>query len=228
MRGVVKAIHAVGRPSEHAPVPDLTHRRRPIGRGPVTTAGPPPPSQAGSVLVEMAFVLPVLVTLVFGVIDFGNVFNNMQAVRHGVRQGARAGAAATNFGTAPTCTPAGLTGSPSPDVQEIMCMTKDAIGLGGTSSARVKVLFATPDLTAEVPSGGYTTGNALIVCAEAPISSLTGLFAPFLNGKFMKSKASIRIENNQPTGDMQTEADGAEAPPSGGDWSWCTTSSQSP
>ena len=184
--------------------------------------------QSGAVLVEMAFVLPVLAVLVFGVIEFGNVYNNLQAVRHGVRQGARQGAAATNFGTAPSCTLTGVTGSPSQDVQQIMCMTHQDAGLGGSSNLRVKVLFASPDLSTEVPGGGYTTGNALIVCAEAPISSFTGLFAPFLDGKFMKSKAAIRIENNQPTGDMQIETDGAETPPTGGDWGWCTPSSQSP
>lgn len=51
----------------------------------------------GQSLVEFALVLPVLTLLVFGIIDYGRLFNEFLVISHASREGARAGivAAAT-------------------------------------------------------------------------------------------------------------------------------------
>lgn len=49
-------------------------------------------SERGQALAEFALVLPLLVLLLFGVIQFGIVFNNYVALTDAVRAGAREGA----------------------------------------------------------------------------------------------------------------------------------------
>jgi hypothetical protein len=46
-------------------------------------------SENGSSSVEFALILPVLILLLFGIIEFGFVFNNYLAITHAAREGAR-------------------------------------------------------------------------------------------------------------------------------------------
>jgi Flp pilus assembly protein TadG len=43
----------------------------------------------GAAMVEMAIVLPVLVLLVFGIIDFGRLYNTQVTLTHAAREGIR-------------------------------------------------------------------------------------------------------------------------------------------
>lgn len=45
--------------------------------------------QKGASAVELALVLPILVALIFGIFQFGLVFNNYLAITHAAREGAR-------------------------------------------------------------------------------------------------------------------------------------------
>lgn len=70
----------------------------------------------GVVAVELALVLPVLVMLLFGILQFGIAYNRLQGVHAAAREGARAGAvspggecsraadAMDGLGTTSTCT----------------------------------------------------------------------------------------------------------------------------
>ncbi len=49
-------------------------------------------SERGQTMVETAMVLPILLVLVFGMIDFGRVFNAWITVTNSAREGARVGA----------------------------------------------------------------------------------------------------------------------------------------
>lgn len=57
-------------------------------------------SERGQTMVEFALVLPVLCLLLFGVIQFGIVFNNYITLTDAVRAGARKAAVARNLGAA--------------------------------------------------------------------------------------------------------------------------------
>lgn len=46
-------------------------------------------SQKGQALVEMAFILPLLIMLLFGIIDFGRIFHAYLTLDHAGREGAR-------------------------------------------------------------------------------------------------------------------------------------------
>jgi hypothetical protein len=53
-------------------------------------------SQAGASVIEFAVILPLLVVLVFGIIEFGMLLYNQQVITNASREGARAGIVAQN------------------------------------------------------------------------------------------------------------------------------------
>ncbi len=57
-------------------------------------------SERGQTMVEFAIVLPVLCLLLFGVIQFGILFNNYVTLTDAVRAGARKAAVSRNLGPA--------------------------------------------------------------------------------------------------------------------------------
>lgn len=50
------------------------------------------PSRNGSTTVEFALVLPVLMVLLFGIVEFGLIFKDVLAINQAAREGARAAA----------------------------------------------------------------------------------------------------------------------------------------
>ena len=195
------------------------NRQEPGSRGPGRRrAGN---GERGSALVEFTIVMPILMLLVFGVVEFGLAYSNKIAVRQGVREAARQGAVG-NFGPAfTTGAPCHLTGAAtaSVHVKNLMCLTKSEIGIDNAKT-RVKVLSGSANFAAP---GTFSHTDSIVVCAQTPLDSVSGLFAPFLGGTVLHSKTSIRIE----VSDL-VETGGEETPPTGGDWSWCTVSSSSP
>ncbi|MBM3672892.1 MAG: pilus assembly protein [Actinobacteria bacterium] len=191
--------------------------RRPAERSRLGRGG----RQRGSALIEFAVVLPILVTLVFGMIEFGIAFNNNIALRQGVREAARQGAVG-NFGpTYSTTTPCHLTGAAtaSDNLKNLICQAKNRIGLDA-SKVRVKILSGQPDFST---AGTFAKADSIIVCAQYPLDGVTSLFGAFFGGSTLRTKTSMRIELS----DMVATG-GEETPPEGGDWSWCTVSSVSP
>lgn len=166
-------------------------------------------------------VAPVLVILAMGVIDFASVYNNWSGMRQGVWAGARAGSVA-NFGTGVSC-PLTFTGggsAPSADLQSLMCVTKNQVGLS-QSSVRIDILISDPTL--QTPGASWQMGGGLTVCAEAPVTSATGALGTALSGHYLRSKTTIRIEQASPN----IETQGYEADSSGGGWAWCTAQNPS-
>jgi Flp pilus assembly protein TadG len=149
-----------------------------------------------------------LVLLLFGIIEFGFQFNDYQSIRQGTRDGARQSVVG-QYDTNTSCGLTGVGAAPTA-VQEIMCLTKDRIGLG--NGVRVKVI---------VPNGSVPPNGQVVVCAQQPMTSLTGLFAPLINGRQLTSRVQMRIEKNL-VADNLVSAE--ETAPNGGSWSWCTAS----
>src|SRR3954469_14811189 len=85
--------------------------------------------EEGASLVEFALIAPILFLVLFGLIDFGFIYNDFLSVRQGVRDGARQGAVA-NFGTQTSCTNDSFTSSiTSTETKELICSTRNRIGL---------------------------------------------------------------------------------------------------
>ena len=170
-------------------------------------------------MVELAIILPLFLVLVFGVIEFGLTYNNLITLRQGTREAARQGAVG-NFGSTTTCSLTGVTGSPSTDIQKLMCLAKNQIGLN-YANTRVKILSGSADFST---SGTFQKGEALIVCVEYPVDKMATFVTPVLGGAVLKTKTAMRIETSYST----AETGGQEAALPGLDWSWCTVSGAAP
>lgn len=156
--------------------------------------------QRGASLVEFAVVLPVLMTLIFGVVEFGVTYNDYIGLRQGARDAARQ-AAVAEFGSG-ACTPVGYS-NPGP-TSALMCLTKDR---SVQDDVRVKVVVPSP----------YEVGATLVVCSQRGLQSMTGLFAGVLDDIEIKTEVKMRVEQVGAT--LQS---GEETPPSGGSWTWCS------
>ena len=55
--------------------------------------------ERGAELIEMALVLPLLMLIIMGIMDFGFLFREMSVVTNAAREGARAGILPTNIAT---------------------------------------------------------------------------------------------------------------------------------
>jgi len=56
----------------------------------------PDTRQNGAAMVELAIILPILIVLVFGIIQFGIAFNRVQGLHAAAREGARTASIPTN------------------------------------------------------------------------------------------------------------------------------------
>ena len=157
---------------------------------------------SGATAVEFALVAPILLLLVFGIIEYGLWFSDSLSTRQGVREGARQGVVG-NFGDS-SCDLTGASGDANS--LALMCTTQDRIG-GITGDPAVKVMA--PE--------GWVRGEPLIVCSQLKVGVGTGII-PLPNDRIVRSQVEMSIEKTDPgvafTG-------GEEAAPEGADWSWC-------
>lgn len=184
------------------------HRQRP-GRDRVR-------GERGAVLVEFALIAPILLVLLFGIVDFGIAMSNQVALRQGVREGARQGVVA-EYGTTSSCG-ATITGG-SENMRRLVCLTKDRTDLTA-SDVSVAVRFATTS-AAPPPTTGTGTppvGSALVVCGVVPLDSLSGMYDPILADRYLRSRTVMRVE----VASDAEEAPASEVDPTGENWAWCT------
>jgi Flp pilus assembly protein TadG len=153
--------------------------------------------ERGAAMVEFAILLPIVVLLTFGIIEFGIAFNDFISVRNGTREGARLGVV-NDVKYAPSCSINGVSVTPpaapitsSDATNALVCKTKSRIGLSA-SKIKVKVSFA----------GTHTVGNNLTVCATYPVSSLSG---QVLGSGTLTSEVTMRLEQ-VPTFDAFSES----------------------
>lgn len=163
--------------------------------------------------------LPVLVLILFGIIDYGLYFSNTLSAESGVQTAARQ-AIVGNLD--PTCTTPTDAPSVSQQVGELMCMVKNNTGsITGTSF--VKVEFP-PDPTNPNPPNppGWYPGQQLIVCEVIDVQGLTGYVPlPRHDGHVaIRSKVVTQLETVA-IANQQADPGGEEDSPPGG-WGWCT------
>jgi Flp pilus assembly protein TadG len=176
-----------------------------------------PRRDVGAAAVEFALVLPVLVLILFGIIDYGLYFSNTLDAESGVQTAARQ-AIVGNLDSA--CTPLD-TSSSSLQVRELMCMVKANTG-SITGTSYVKVVFPADPANPTNPTGWYP-GQQLIVCEVIDVQGLTGYVPlPRHDGQVaIRSKVVTQIET-VPTGLAQPSDPGGEEDTPPGGWGWCT------
>ncbi len=159
------------------------------------------PDEKGAVLVEAALVLPLIVLLFMGIVDFGLAIADFNSLRQGDREAVRR-AVVADVGGDTGCPIGGAPGSD--DTTKLVCLTKTQTGLD-PSKTRVAIKLDT----------AYAEGDALILCAQYPLHSVTGFFSFLLNSKVVHSQVDMRIE--KATLDIQAFSEtGGEA------WDWCS------
>jgi Flp pilus assembly protein TadG len=132
--------------------------------------------ERGATLVEFAFILPVFVLFVFGIIDFGWAFAQNLDVKQGAREGGRI--VAVNGGT-------GTGTAQCQSIQtEIRGRTQDL------NAASVAVLLSFTDSNG---NGTKDIGDLAAVTVKYPLSSVSGVLSGFVSGT-MQSRVSVRLE----------------------------------
>jgi Flp pilus assembly protein TadG len=128
-----------------------------------------PEDQRGATLVEFAFILPVFVLFVFGVIDFGWAFAQNLDVKQTAREGARL--AVVDGGT-----------TPGMDCPTLKSAIKSRIN-------DLNPAVATVSLTRT----GASIGDTATITVSYPLTSLSGVSNKFLSGT-MTSTVKMRME----------------------------------
>lgn len=138
-------------------------------------------SERGATLVEFGIVVPLLVLFLFGIIEFGFVYNDYLSLRSAAREGGRL--AAVNNGCVGSNS--GCVASATAQRDDLLADTRAKIsGLSGSTGVLVSV--ALPE--------GDDVGDDVLVCLNRGVQSRTGLFAPFVNPITLKASARMRLE----------------------------------
>ena len=138
--------------------------------------------EQGVALIEFALVLPLTLLILFGLIDFGFIFNGYNTLRNGVQAGARLasddqyqyGGTATCSGTDPT--------------SQMICSVVAGIGtLFGTQPGTLKVGISITSASVHFQTGGQN----VTVCASAGLNSTSGLLYRTFLGETMSSSSTL-------------------------------------
>ena len=137
----------------------------------------------GANLVEFALVVPLLLLLVLGIVEFGLLFGQSNEVRHAAREGARYGAVSNPD----------YNGDSSIDNADVLEVTCDLINLPGNNSIDVSLSLTVDDNGNGSPDRlDYGT-----ITVEAATSSLTG--APLVSNfipSTLSNSAVFRLEQD--------------------------------
>lgn len=146
--------------------------------------------ESGATLVEFALILPLLLSLLFGVIEMAWAFSQVSDIRHGAREGARV--AAVDVGTIAA-------------VGQTTCDRMDVI----SPSQNVSVTL-TPVASSPGNPGEGSLGALAQISVSADLNTLTGFFDFLLGGKTLTSTVEFRLEQPESgDGDSAWWADAA-------------------
>ncbi|MFM7064901.1 MAG: TadE/TadG family type IV pilus assembly protein [Actinomycetes bacterium] len=135
--------------------------------------------ERGTSLVEAAFVLPVLVAVVLGVMEFGLVFASTSTATQASRSGARLAAVQyAAAGTAPTA-------QRSATDAVAAAVAADLAGLGGATPVGIAVYRVDPLSTSGLPVGGAPGAGLLGGCTDRCVRyRWTGSALEYANGSW--------------------------------------------
>ncbi|WP_053361541.1 TadE/TadG family type IV pilus assembly protein [Bacillus sp. FJAT-27251] len=129
-------------------------------------------SEKGQSLVEFALVLPLLMMLLFGIIDFGRIFHAYLTIDHAGREAARAASVGKTYSEA----------------SQVAVKTAAGINLN-KSGASVTI---TPPSD---PAKSYPSGTDVKVTITYPIDFLTPIIGQLIGGSFNLTDTTVmRVE----------------------------------
>jgi Flp pilus assembly protein TadG len=160
-------------------------------------------------LVEFAIVVPLLVLLLCGTIDFGLIFDGYMSMESGVSSATRTISLDADqwSGPANSCT-----GGPTTGTADAVCNIVASLGsLTGlnTSTLAVGICFVTPGSSPSCggsSAAGTSDSNDVEVCAQATMESTTGLTSVFVSGSTVSTSSRLLMEEPQPSGPTDFES----------------------
>ena len=176
--------------------------------------------ERGAVLVELAMVVPILVLVVMGIVDYGVMFSEKISLRNGVRE-SDWNASCAIYGSEVPCTLTFDGAEPNDTTKRALCLAKYRSELPH-EPMRLKLLFV--DLDNPGSASSYDVGQGLMVCAMRPARSATKFYAPLFDGKVQQTRLTSVIIATSTEPLQETE----EAPIVGQDWSWCDPTKDPP
>jgi Flp pilus assembly protein TadG len=126
------------------------------------------PRDRGAAAVEFALLLPLLLLLVFGIIDFGRALNAQITITQAAREGARLGALGVASATIVTKTKAAAVGlSPVPTVVPgTACPVGAAAGVDATVTVTYTFSYITPVSAFAKMFGSVSFGSSVTLTAH--------------------------------------------------------------
>ncbi len=115
-------------------------------------------SETGAAAVETALVMPLLLMVVFGVVDFGRLLNAQITLTQAAREGAR-WAALGQSGVPARVAQAAPGLAPAPSAAVTACPASPAVGANATVVASYTFSFITPFGAISGMFGGTTPGS---------------------------------------------------------------------
>jgi Flp pilus assembly protein TadG len=148
----------------------------------VSSVRPRKRTEEGAALVEFAVLAPLLILLLFGIIEFAWLFSQNLDARHGAREGARI-AAVDEF----VDTDSSGAVSPAETAQQV-CTRMDSAAISGAGGTLITTTRT-----------GTTVGSDITVTVDSPPQSLTGLFTSFIPSTLrLVATTTIRLEQPDP------------------------------
>ena len=151
--------------------------------------------------MEFAIVVPLLILLVCGTIDFGLIFGGYQSMENGVASAARVISLDQVTPTA-SCTQGGVQTPTANAVCNVAASLGNLEGLN-SNTLSIGICFVAPAATASCsgPSGpGSSVANDVEICAQATMMSTTGLTSVFVSGSTVSTSSRQLMEEPQPSG----------------------------
>jgi len=127
----------------------------------------------GAALVEFGIVAPMLLMLLFGIVEFGLLFGQKLDVSQGAREGARL--ASVNYQS---------TSGSSGTTQASEIVTTVCTRLEVASGTKISI----------DTSNGTAVGDIITLRVEAPAQPVTGVFDPWLSARVIMSDVEVRLE----------------------------------
>jgi hypothetical protein len=122
-------------------------------------------SESGQSLVEFALIVPLLILLLFGIVDFGRIFHAYLTIDHAGREAARAASIGKD------------------DTQVKSTAVTDAVGIGLTTD---KVVIS--------PNGARVSGNDVSITITYPITFLTPVIGNIVGPITLEDTTVMRVE----------------------------------
>lgn len=129
-------------------------------------------TEKGQAVVEMALILPVLLLIIFGIIEFGRILNTYMIITEISREGARAG----------------CVGGSDSDI-------RSTVRSRATDSGLDAALINDTDIVITPNTGSRLRGESLQVRVSYPVDIIAPLLGPIIGDPYIvSSQTTMRVE----------------------------------